>query len=145
VIPVGEFFRGPFETALAGDEILTEIRIPAPPARTGGAYFKLERKVGDFATAAVAAQLTLAADGTVQSAGIGLTNLADTPVRAASAESFLKGKKPTPDVLAEAGRLAADAAAPTADWKGSVEYKRNMARVLATRALTKAIERVGGK
>jgi aerobic carbon-monoxide dehydrogenase medium subunit len=144
-IAIGEFFRGPFETALAGDEILTEIRIPAPAARSGGAYFKLERKVGDFATAAVAVQLTLAADGTVQSAGIGLTNVADVPVKAVQAETFLKGKKASPEVLMEAGRLAAEAASPTADWKGSVEYKRNLTRVLAARALAKAVERAGGK
>ncbi len=145
VISIGEFFRGPFETALAGDEILTEIRIPAPPERSGGAYFKLERKVGDFATAAAAVQLTLAADGTVQSAGIALTNVAETPVRCTQAEAFLKGKKPTAEILAEAGRLAAEAASPVADWKGSVDYKRNVARVLTTRALARAVERAGGK
>jgi carbon-monoxide dehydrogenase medium subunit len=145
VVPVAEFFRGPFETALRGDEILTEIRIPAPPARSGGAYLKLERKVGDFATAAAAVQLTLAADGTVQSAGIALTNVAETPVRATQAETFLKGRKPSAEVLAEAGRLAAEAASPTADWKGSVDYKRNVARVLTARALAKAVERAGGK
>ncbi len=145
VISIGEFFRGPFETALAGDEILTEIRIPAPPERSGGAYFKLERKVGDFATAAAAVQLTLAADGTVQSAGIALTNVAETPVRCTQAEAFLKGKKPTAEILAEAGRLAAEAASPVADWKGSVDYKRNVARVLTTRALARAVARAGGK
>jgi carbon-monoxide dehydrogenase medium subunit len=145
VIPIGEFFRGPFETGLAGDEILTEIRIPASAARSGGAYFKLERKVGDFATAAAAVQLTLSADGTVQSAGIALTNVAETPVRATQAEGSLKGKKPSAETLAEAGRLAAEAASPTADWKGSVDYKRNVTRVLTTRALAKAVERAGGK
>ncbi len=111
--------------------------------RSGGAYLKLERKVGDFATAAVAVQLTLAADGTVQAAGIALTNMAETPARAAEAETFLKGKKPTAETLAEAGRLAAEAGSPTGDWKGSAEYKRNVARVLAARALAKAIERRG--
>jgi carbon-monoxide dehydrogenase medium subunit len=145
VIPIGDFFRGPFETALAGDEILTEIRIPAPAARSGGAYFKLERKVGDFATAAVAVQLTLAADGTVQSAGVALTNVADVPVKAAQAETFLKGKKPSSEVQEEAGRLAAEAASPTVDWKGSVEYKRNVTRVLTARALAKAVARAGGE
>ncbi len=145
VISIGEFFRGPFETALAGDEILTEIRIPAPPERSGCAYFKLERKVGDFATAAAAVQLTLAADGTVHSAGIALTNVAETPVRCTQAEAFLTGKKPTAEILAEAGRLAAEAASPVADWKGSVDYKRNVARVLTTRALARAVERAGGK
>src|SRR3954467_7093908 len=73
-IPIDEFFLGLFSTALAPDEILTEIRIPVPPARSGGSYVKLERKVGDFATAASAVQVTLAADGTVAKIGIALTN-----------------------------------------------------------------------
>src|SRR5712691_5341219 len=73
-IPIAQFFTGLFTTALAHDEILTEIRIPIASARGGGAYVKLERKVGDFATAGAAAQVTLAQNGTVEHAGIGLTN-----------------------------------------------------------------------
>ena len=83
VIPIDQFFKGPFETALAHDEILTEIRIPAPKPRSGGAYMKMERKVGDFATAAVAAQVTLGANGNCESVGIGLTNVGLTPIMAA--------------------------------------------------------------
>jgi carbon-monoxide dehydrogenase medium subunit len=82
VIPIEEFFVSLFSTALEQGEILTEIRIPLPPPRSGGAYFKLERKVGDFATAAVAAQVTLDKTGTVQRAGIGLTNVGPTPIKA---------------------------------------------------------------
>src|SRR6516162_6568781 len=81
-IPVEDFFTGLFETTLAQGELLTEIRIPAPPPRSGGAYRKLERKVGDFATAAAAVQLTLGAGGEVERAGIGLTNAGPTPVKA---------------------------------------------------------------
>ncbi|HZN96789.1 MAG TPA: xanthine dehydrogenase family protein subunit M [Gemmatimonadales bacterium] len=144
-IPIDQFFRGPFETALEPDEILIEIRIPTPPARSGGSYLKLERKVGDYATVAVAAQVMLDAGGSIQAARIGLTSVAETPVRAEKAEAFLRGKRTAANILAEAGRLAAEAASPTADWKGSVEYKRDMVRVLTTRALAKAIERAGGK
>lgn len=142
-IPVGDFFNGLFETALAANEILTEVRIPIPPANTGGAYVKLERKVGDYATAAVAAQLTLAG-GKIASAGIGLTNAGLVPVRATEAETFLQGKAPGDDTFAEAGRLAAQAGSPSEDWRGTEEYKRAMARVLAGRALAKAAERAGG-
>jgi len=138
-IPIDDFFLGLFATALAPDEILTEIRIPIPPARSGGAYVKLERKVGDFATAAAAVQLTLKASGEVDTVGIALTNAGPTPIRAADAEQFLTGQAPTDERLAEAAKRAAAAAAPGADRRGQVEYKREMARVLTGRALKRAL------
>lgn len=147
-IPIDQFFKGLFTTALAADEILTEIRIPVPTARSGGAYVKLERKVGDFATAAAAAQVTLGAKGEIERCGIGLTAAGPSPIRAAGAERFLLKKMPDAMTIAEAARLAAQAASPSADRRGSVEYKREMARVLTARALAKAVERaergVGG-
>ena len=145
VIPIEQFFLGLFRTALRPDEVLTEIRIPVPPARSGGAYLKLERKVGDYATAAAAAQLTLRSDGTVERVGLALTNVGPTPVKAADAEKFLTGKRPDANALVEAGQRASKAASPSADRRGSVEYKREMARVLATRALKLAVERAGGR
>ena len=144
-IPVDEFFLDALTTALKPNEILTEIRIPIPPARSGGAYEKLERKVGDFATAAAAAQLTLGADGKVAQVGIALTNAGPTPVRAAAAETFLRGKAPDTAALADAGTLAAKAAKPSADRRGAEDYKKEMARVLVIRALTRAVQRAGGK
>lgn len=144
-ILIDRFFTGIFSTALAADEILTEIRIPVPPPRSGGAYVKLERKVGDFATAAAAAQVTLGADGAIQRAGIGLTAAGPTPIEAVDAERFLAGKKPDAAAIQEAARLAAAATSPSADRRGTVEYKREMARVLTARALRKAVERAGGK
>ena len=144
VIPVIEFFKGLFTTALAPDEILVEIRIPAPPARSGGAYVKLERKVGDYATAAAAAQVTLGADGTIERIGMALTNAGTVPIHATGAEEFLTGRKPDEASLVEAARLAAMAASPNADRRGSVEYKQDMARVLAGRALRIAVARAGG-
>ena len=139
-IPIDEFFLGLFATALGADEILTEIRIPIPPAKSGGSYVKLERKVGDFATAASAVQLTLGAGGEVASVGIALTNAGPTPLRATDAEQFLTGKQPSPDVIAEAARRASAIATPSADRRGAVEYKRQMARVLTGRAIKAAID-----
>jgi carbon-monoxide dehydrogenase medium subunit len=144
-IPIGEFFKGLFTTALSHDEILTEIRIPVPPAGSGGAYVKLERKVGDFATAGAAVQVTMGKGGVVEKAGIGLTNAAPTPVKATEAEKYLVGKKPDAAVIAETARLAAKATSPTADRRGAVDYKREMARVLTMRALKLAVDRTGGR
>ena len=144
-IPIDQFFTGLFATALARDEILTEIRIPAPPNRSGGAYVKLERKVGDYATAAAAAQVTLDGSGALTQVGLALTNAGPVPLRSTAAEVFLKGRRATDDSIAEAARRAAEAASPTTDRRGSVEYKREMARVLAGRALKKAVERAGGR
>ena len=143
-IAVEGLFTGLFSTVLEPDEILTEIRVPTPPPRSGGAYRKLERKVGDFATAAAAVQLTLSAGGEVERVGIGLTNAGPTPVRAIDAERYLTGKKLDEATVAEAARLAAKAANPTADRRGTVEYKREMARVLTARALRRAAERAKG-
>lgn len=144
-IPIEQFFTGLFSTALAPNEILTEIRIPIPPPRSGGAYVKLERKVGDFATAAAAAQLTLGKKGELERVGIGLTNAGPKPIKATEAEQYLRGKLPDERTIAEAARLAAKAASPRADRRGSVEYKREMARVLTARALQRAVERAGGR
>ena len=139
-IPISGFFTGLFTTALAADEILTEIRVPIPPAHSGGAYLKVERKVGDFAAAAVAAQVTL--DGnTVQRVGIGLTNVGSMPIRASRAEKALQGKPADEKNIQEAARLAAEEAEPTEDLRGSVDYKRSLIRVLTARALRQAVAR----
>jgi len=143
-IPIAQFFTGLFTTALQPAEVLTEIRIPAPPAGSGGAYVKLERKVGDFATAGAAAFLVLKG-GVIERAGIGLTNVGPTPIKVTAAEAYLAGKKADETAFAEAGRLAGAAARPGADRRGSVEYKKEMARVLTVRALRKAAQRAGGK
>lgn len=140
-IPIDQFFVGLFATALEPDEILTEIRIPQPPPRSGGAYVKLERKVGDFATAAAAVQLTVALGGEIAQVGIGLTNAGPVPLRAADAERYLTGKFADEEAIAETARRAAAATSPSADRRGAVEYKREMARVLTARAIRKAIER----
>ena len=142
-IPIEAFFTGPFETALRGDEILTEIRVPVPSARSAGAYLKVERKVGDFATAAVAVQLTLRANDVCERTGIALTNVGLTPIVAEKAAAVLRGQRLDEGAIQEAARLAADAARPSADLRGPVEYKKDLVRVLTTRALRRALERAG--
>ena len=138
------FFIGLFATALASDEIVTEIVIPPPPPRTSGAYLKLERKVGDFATAAVAAQVTVDEHGSCTSVGNGLTNVGPTPIQATHAAAFLRGKPLDEPTSAQASELVAAAAEPVADRRGSPDYKRDVVRVLARRALRIASRRAAG-
>src|SRR5512134_2221711 len=134
-ISANRFYKNLFVTDLQADEILVEIGISVPPARSGGAYRKLKRKTGDFAAAAVAVQLSLNSNGTVARAGIALTNAGPTPIEAVEAMKFLQGKTPSEDVISKTSTLAAQAGSPSPDRRGSVEYKREMARVLAGRAL----------
>jgi carbon-monoxide dehydrogenase medium subunit len=135
-IGIEDFFPGLFTTALEPEEILTEIRVPTPPPRSGGAYLKLERKVGDFATAGVA--------GACKRAGIGLTNVGMTPIKAKQAESFLTGKQLDDAVMQQAAELAASESQPMDDIRGSADYKRDLVRVLTARALTTALNRAKG-
>ncbi|HEX2302072.1 MAG TPA: xanthine dehydrogenase family protein subunit M [Gaiella sp.] len=137
-IPVDELALGPFSTTLGPDEVITEVRLPDPGPRTGGTYLKLERRVGDFATAAVAVQVTLD-NGNVGQVGIGLTGVGATNLRATAAEDALRGNEPTDDAIREAAALAAEAAEPQSDNRGSAEYKRNVVRVFCERGLRTAI------
>lgn len=143
-IQIQDFFTGPFTSSLDHDEILTEIRIPIPQPRSSGAYQKMERRVGDFATAAVAVQLRLDADNRCVSAGIGLTNVALTPIKATAAEQSLVGRPIDDAAIRQAARLAGDAADPQADQRGSENYKRALVRTLTTRALRLALSRLNG-
>ena len=144
MIPITEFFIGPFESTLAQNEILTEIRIPASNGNSGGAYFKLERKVGDYATAAVAAQVTLDRSSNCTHTGIGLTNVGLTPIKATAAEESLMGEPLDDTNIRQAAQLASEEADPEIDRRGSEEYKRALVKTLTTRALRKAAERANG-
>ena len=137
-IPVEELALGPFMTTLEPDEVITEVRVPDPGPRTGGDYLKLERKVGDYATAAVAVQVTLD-NGHVGQVGIGLTGVGATNLRASAAEDALRSSEPTDDAIREAAALAARAAEPQSDNRGTAEYKRNVVRVFCERGLRTAI------
>lgn len=139
-LPIDDFLVDTFETALAPEEVLVEIRIPQPAPHTGSAYHKLERKVGDYAIAGVAARVTL--DGDVcSSAGLGLTNVGPKAIRPVEAERFLLGKPLNDETLREAARLAAAAAQPSSDLRGPEDYKRGVVRTLTIRALRAAAQR----
>jgi carbon-monoxide dehydrogenase medium subunit len=143
-IAARDFFVGLFTTALDPDEIITQVAIPATDTGSGGAYFKLERKVGDYATAGVAVQLSLDPRGSCTAAGIGLTNVGPTPIEAKRAEEFLLHKPLDDDTIAQAAQIAASEAEPVDDRRGSADYKRDVVRVLATRALRLAARRARG-
>jgi carbon-monoxide dehydrogenase medium subunit len=138
-LPIGEFLQDTFTTALEPDEIVTEIRVPQPGARSGGAYLKMERKVGDFATVAVGIHLELS-NGTIGKAGIALTAVGPKNIEATEAAQSLAGAEPTEEAFAEAGRLAAAAADPVSDVRGSAEYKRHIVEVFVRRGLARALE-----
>ena len=106
VVAARDFFLDTFETAIEPTEVLTEIRIDRRPRHSAGGYEKLERKVGDFATVGVATVVRLAADGTIASAGVGVTGVADTPFAATDAEAGLTGKAPSDDLFRAAGAAA---------------------------------------
>ena len=138
-VPIDELLQGPFTTSLEPGEIVTEVRVPDPGARAGGTYLKLERKVGDFATAGVAVHVAMS-NGTVERAGIALTGVGPTNMRAEAAEKALAGHALDDAAIDEASRLAAEAAQPRTDVRGTEEYKRNAIRVLTARGLRKVKE-----
>jgi len=136
-IPLSDFFRGPFETVLEPTEIVTSVRVPSPAGRAFGTYLKLERKVGDFATVGVAVHLTFA-DGRVDRAGIALTAVAPNTIAATEAAASLVGAELDEAAIAQAASLAAQAAQPRGDLRGSADYKRRVVRVFTERALRQA-------
>jgi len=142
-ININDFFLGPLWTALEENEILTEIKIPVPNQNSGGCYIKLERKVGDYAIAACAAMLDFE-NGQCISAGIGLTNVGPTPVRATDAQNILVGTDVSDDIVEQASVLAAEASQPVGDHRGSEEYKRGVVKTLTGRAIMKAKTRALG-
>lgn len=134
VIPIGEFLEGPFTCSLRPDELAVEARVPDPGAEFAGTYLKLERKVGDFATVGVA--VFVATDGgTVTRAGIGLTGVGATNLKATAAEQALVGNSLSDELIDEAARLAAEESDPRTDVRGSAEYKRDVVRVYVARGL----------
>ena len=142
-IPIDEFFVGPLMTALAENEILTEIRVPSSNEKSGASYIKLERKVGDYAIAGAAAVLHFDGD-TCSKAGVALTNVGPTPVGALEAQDALVGTTITQEDADKAGELAAEASQPVGDHRGSEEYKRAVVKVLTSRAIMQAKDRAEG-
>ena len=139
-IAMTDLLDGPFMTTLRPDEIVTAIDVPMPRGPASGTYLKLERKIGDFATVGVAVHVELAG-GHIARAGIGLTAVGPTNLKARAAEDALAGQPPSDAVIAEAARLAADAAEPKDDIRGSADYKRDVVRVFVQRGLRTALGR----
>jgi carbon-monoxide dehydrogenase medium subunit len=141
-LAMGEFHLGPYRTAVADDELLTEIRVPLRE-RSGSAYEKVERRVGDWAVAAAGASVTLDPQGLITHAGVALAAVG-ARVTCEAAEGSLIGAEPGDAAFEAAGQLAAAASSPVTDQRGSAEYKRHVAGVLATRALKRAARRAAG-
>ena len=139
VLDIADLHRGPYETACAQDELLTEVRLPIR-ARSGSAYEKVERRVGDWAVAAAGAVLTMTPDGTIEDAAIGLTALGLEGC-ATDAMAVLTGQRPSEDLFDEAARVAAAASRPVEDQRGPVDYKRHLAEELTRRVLGRALDR----
>jgi carbon-monoxide dehydrogenase medium subunit len=142
-VPIDEFLVDSFTTAVQDGELAVAVRFPLPGDHTAGAYQKVERKVGDFATAAAAVLISLNRDGTIAQAGIALTAAGPCAVRVADAERLLAGQKPSSDAIRAAADAASRASSPQADLRGSVEYKRHLAGVLVARGLRAALARLG--
>jgi carbon-monoxide dehydrogenase medium subunit len=135
-IPFADFVTGPFQNVLDPDEIVVEAVIPAAQGVRSGGYLKLERRVGDFATAGVAVALETRA-GNVIRAGIALTGVGGSTIAATEAAAVLTGHPLTPERIEQAAELAAQAARPRTDHRGSAAYKRHMVRTFALRLLSR--------
>jgi CO/xanthine dehydrogenase FAD-binding subunit len=136
-----EFFVAYLTTALTSAELLVEIRLPVAPPRTGTAFLEVSRRHGDFALVGVAASVTLDESGVCTRCAIALTGVGPTPVVPREAARQLVGARPTPEALAEIGRLAAADLRPDGDLHASSAYRQHVAGVLTRRALSRAVER----
>lgn len=140
-IPIDEFFHGFYMTALEPGDILTEIQIPKAKKNSGGAYYKVERKVGDYATAGVAVHVELDDNGVCQEIGIGLTNVSAVPMRLDRGEDVLRGQVITDELIEQVGTIAGEDCEPESDLRGSEAYKRSIVNTITKRMLNKALER----
>ena len=144
-VSIDDFFVDGFKSALRPGEMVTEILVPVPPAKSGGAYMKLERSLADYPTVGVAVQISLDKEDVCIRAGIGLAALGPKSLRAATAERTLVGSAFTAKTIKEAAAAAAEDARPTSDpLRGSAEYKKEMAEVYARRGLEAAMRRAKG-
>ena len=142
-IPIDEFLVDSFATAVGEGEMALSAEFPVPDDRTAGSYQKVERKVGDFATAAAAVQVSLNADGTIRAAGVALSAAGPCAVRVKEAERLLVGQKPSQELIRAASNAASQLSAPQEDLRGTVDYKKHLAGVLVGRGLRQALTRLG--
>jgi len=139
VIPAAEWFEGYLATSRRPDEILVEVRFPAAGPDTGAAFQEVARRHGDFAIVGLAASLSFT-DGAISDTRLAFSGVADVPVRAADAEEFLAGERPSPEVFEEAARRATAGLDPPADLHGSAEYRKKIAATLVRRGLQAAAD-----
>jgi aerobic carbon-monoxide dehydrogenase medium subunit len=142
-VKIDEFLVDSFATAAGEGEMALAAEFPVPDDRTAGSYQKVERKVGDFATAAAAVQVSLNADGTIREAGIALSAAGPCAIRVDDAERLLAGQKPSGELIRAASDAAWKRSAPQADLRGSIEFKKHLAGTLVSRGLRQAFERLG--
>jgi len=140
-VKASDFFVDLLTTAMEGNEILTEIRVPANAPRSAGAYRKVPQPASGFALTGVAAQITLGADSTVQRVAVGITGVSSKPFRARATEAALQGQRATADAIAQAASKAIDGIEALEDIHASAEYRLHLARVYTRRALQTAVER----
>jgi aerobic carbon-monoxide dehydrogenase medium subunit len=139
VVGIEDFYVGPFTTAVADGELLTEIRLPLRPG-AGSAHEKVERRAGDWAVAAASGAVRVEG-GTIADAGVALSAVGPTTIQVTRAEELLRGKAPSEELFAEAGEIASEDCMPFPDGRGPVDYKRHLAGVLTKRALRRAAAR----
>ncbi len=144
-VPAADFFVDAYTTTLRPDEVITGVVIDAPPARSGSAHLKLERRAGDFAVASCSIRLTLDELDRCTTIGIGLGGIAMTPIKAVAAEELLRGQELSDALVDEAGRVAIELIESFSDIRGSAEYRRHVAGVLLRRAVAVARRRAGGE
>ncbi|WDL96269.1 FAD binding domain-containing protein [Alicyclobacillus sp. ALC3] len=135
-IAIDDFFVDTFTTALNEGELVSAVYVPTPTGEPHARYMKLERKAGDFAIVGLALQVETDMNGVVSQAGIGICACGPTPLRAVEAEQALVGQSLTADVIKHVSGLVSHSAEPTSDLRGTAEYKRDLLRVFARRALT---------
>jgi carbon-monoxide dehydrogenase medium subunit len=143
-VKVDDWFQGLMATALGDDELLVEIRVPAWPAGSGGAYMKFPHPASRFAVVGVGAMVTLDKEGKCTKAGVGVTGAGTKAVRAKGVEAGLVGKKLDAATIEAAAQKAAEGVDVQADLQGSVEYKSHLCRVFAKRAIMEAAKRARG-
>ena len=145
VIPIADFVVDFFTNSLAPGEMVTEVRVPKYAGPAGGAYLKLERKIGDYATVGVATHLVLDAEGAVAEAGLGLTAVHGHNLKVTEAEGMMVGQAPGPELFAEAAAIAARSCDPDSNVRGPADYKRAVVAEYTRRGFARALAQARGE
>jgi aerobic carbon-monoxide dehydrogenase medium subunit len=142
-VAADDFFEDFFTTALAPDEVLTEVRVPLPLSGVGTAYAKLPHPASGYVVVSAGALVRRATDGTCEDVRVAIGGVSGAPIRATATEQALQGQPLTPESIAAAAALAAEGTDPDGDIYASAEYRRHLATVYARRAIEAAVQRIG--